>query len=83
MAKTRLRYQEKIEYDKMYLSITKLELYVEHQSLIKQIRECFLRLTADRRGERSWGRFYVYCKFMKDLGRLNLGQELLEADLIL
>ena len=39
-------------------------------------------ITADRQGERSWGRFYVYCKFMKDLGRLNLGQELLKADLM-
>ena len=54
---------------------------MEHQSLLKQVLECFLRLTADRWGERSWGRFSVYCKFTQPC-RLNLGQELLEADLL-
>ena len=49
---------------------------MEGKSLIKQIIERFLRLTVDHLGERSWSRFTAYCKFVKDLGKLNLGQEL-------
>ena len=72
MTKTWLRYQEKVGYDKMYPSITRLELDMEDKSLIKQIPESFLRLTADRWRERNSSRFSAYCKFLKDLGRLNL-----------
>ena len=76
MTKIWLRYQEKIEYDNMYQSITGFELDMEDKSLIKQILECFLRITADPLGERSWSRFAAYCKFVKDLAKLNFGQEL-------
>ena len=76
MTKIWLRYQEKIEYDNMYQSITGFELDMEDKSLIKQILECFLRITTDPLGERSWSRFAAYCKFVKDLAKLNLGQEL-------
>ena len=60
----------------MYPSITGFELDMEDKSLIKQILECFLQLTADPWEERSWSRFAAYCKFVKGLGKLNLGQEL-------
>ena len=76
MTKIWLRYQEKIWYDKMYPSITGFELGMEDTSLIKQIFECFLRLTADPWEERSWSRLTAYCRFVKDLGKLILGQEL-------
>ena len=36
----------------------------------------FLTGTADPWGERSWSRFSAYSMFVKDLGKLNLGQEL-------
>ena len=42
-----LRYQEKLVYDKMYPSVTGLELVMEDKCLIKQILERFLQLTAD------------------------------------
>ena len=60
----------------MYPSITGFELDMEDKSLIKQILKCFLQLTADPWEERSWSRFAAYCKFVKGLGKLNLGQEL-------
>ena len=62
----------------MYPSITEFEWDTEDKFIIKQIFECFLQLTADRWRERSWSRFAAYCKFVKDLGKLNLGQELNE-----
>ena len=76
MKKTWLRNQGKIGYDKMYPSITGFELDMEDKSLIKQILKCFLQLTADSWGDRSWSRFAAYCKFVEDLSKLNLGQEL-------
>ena len=36
----------------------------------------FLTGTADPWGERSWSRFSAYSMFVKDLDKLNLGQEL-------
>ena len=36
----------------------------------------FLIVNNGSLGERSWSRFAAYCKFVKDLGKLNLGQEL-------
>ena len=53
MTKIWLRYQEKIGNDKMYPLITGFKLDMEDKSLIIQIIECFLRLTADR--WRRWG----------------------------
>ena len=76
MTKIWLRYQEKIEYDNMYPSITGFKLDMEDKYLIKQILECFLQITADPSGGRNWSRFAAYCKFVKELGKLNLGQEL-------
>ena len=49
---------------------------MEDKSLIKQILECNLRLTADRWQARAWNRYDAYNKFCKDQGILNMGQEL-------
>ena len=76
MKKTWLRNQEKIGYDKMYPSIAGFELDMEDKSLIKQILKCFLQLTADPWGDRSWSRFAAYCKFAEDLSNFNLEEEL-------
>ena len=62
----------------MYPSITEFELDTEDKFIIKQIFECFLQLTVDHWRKRSWSRFAAYCKFVKNLGKLNLGQELHE-----
>ena len=70
------KYQVAIGHDKMYPSITGFELDMNDKLLPKQILECFLRLTADRWQARSWNRFEGYTKFVTELGRLNLGQEL-------
>ena len=71
-----LRYQEKIGKNKMYPSITGFELDMEDKCLIKQILECFLRLTADRWQSRSWNRYDDFTKFARDRNQLNVGQEL-------
>lgn len=76
MVKTWLTYQEKIGYDKMYPSVTGFELDMEDKCLIKQILECFLRLTADRWQARSWNRFEAFTSFCKDQGKVNMGREL-------
>ena len=76
MVKKWLSYQERIGYDKMYPTVTGFELDMENKSLIKQILECFLRLTADRWQERSWNRYDAFTKFCKDRTMLNMGQEL-------
>ena len=76
MVKKWCEYQEKIGYDKLYPSITGFELDMEDKSLIKQILECYLRLTADRWQARSWNRYDAYSKFCKDQDKRNMGQEL-------
>ena len=76
MVKKWCEYQEKIGYDKLYPSITGFELDMEDKSLVKQVLECYLRLTADRWQARSWNRYDAYCKFCKDQGKQNMGQEL-------
>ena len=43
-----LRYQGLIGHDKMYPSITGLELDMEDKGLVKQILECFLHLDTNR-----------------------------------
>ena len=60
----------------MYPSITGFELDIEDKSLVKEILEYFLRLTANHWGEKSWSRFAAYYKFAKDLSKVNIGQEL-------
>ena len=70
------KYQVAIGHDKMYPSITGFELDMNDKLLPKQILECFLRLTADRWQARSWNRFEAYSKFVTELDKLNLGQEL-------
>ena len=58
-------YQTKIGQDKMYPSITGFELDMEEKCLIKQILECFMRLTADRWQARSWNRFEAFLEYAK------------------
>ena len=76
MVKTWISYQDQIGYDKLYPSITGFELDMETKCLIKQILECFLRLTADRWQARAWNRFDAFTKFCKDQDKVNLGREL-------
>ena len=71
-----LRYQGLIGHDKMYPSITGFELDMEDKCLVKQILECFLRLTADRWQARAWNRYDAFTEFCKERGKKNLGQEL-------
>ena len=71
-----MQYQTKIGSDKMYPSITGFELDMEEKCLIKQILECFMRLTADRWQARSWNRFEAFTQYAKDHGKFNLGVEL-------
>ena len=49
---------------------------MEDKCLVKQILECFLRLTADRWQARAWNRYEAYTQYAKDNGMLNVGQEL-------
>ena len=70
------KYQVAIGHDKMYPSITGFELDMNDKLLPKQVLECFLRLTADRWQARTWNRFEAYTKFVTELNKLNLGQEL-------
>ena len=76
MVKLWLQYQTKIGADKMYPTITGFELDMEEKCLIKQMLECFMRLTADRWQARSWNRFEAYTEYAKDNGMVNMGVEL-------
>ena len=68
-------YQGKIGYQKMNPS-AQLELDMEDSSLVKQVLEAHLRLTADRWSARSWNKFEEYTEFCKDNGVSNVGREL-------
>ena len=69
-------YQLDIGHNKMYPSISGFDPDMEDKSLIKQILECFLRLTSDRWQARSWNRYEEYCAFTIERGFPNLGREL-------
>ena len=60
----------------MYPSVTGFELDMENNCPMKQILECFLRLTADRWQASSWNRFQAFTAFCKDQGKANMGREL-------
>ena len=76
MVKLWLKYQSLVGYEKMYPEITGLELDMEDKCLVKQILECFLRLTADRWQARSWNKFEEFDQFCKDNNTTNLSQQL-------
>ena len=60
----------------MYPEITGLELDMEDKCLVKQILECFLRLTADRWQARAWNKFEEFDQFCRDNNTINLSQQL-------
>ena len=68
-------YQSKIGYHKMNPS-AELELDMDDSSLVKQVLEALLRLTADRWSARAWNKFEEYSEFCKDNGVSNVGREL-------
>ena len=69
------KYQGKIGYHKMNPS-AELELDMDDSSLVKQVLEAHLRLTADRWSARSWNKFEEFNEFCKDNGVSNVGREL-------
>ena len=60
----------------MYPSITGLELDMEDKCLVKQILECFIRLTTYRWQARAWNRYDAFTEFCKEHGKKNLEREL-------
>ena len=69
------KYQGMIGYQKMNPS-AELELDMDDTSLVKQVLEAHLRLTADRWSARSWNKFEEYNEFCKDNELSNVGREL-------
>ena len=53
-----------------------LELDMDDTSLVKQVLEALLRLTADRWSARSWNKFKEYSEFCKENDVSNVGREL-------
>ena len=76
MVKLWMHYQSLVGYDKMYPEITGLELDMEGKCLIKQILECFFRLTADRWQARAWNKYEEFDQFCRDNMTINLSQQL-------
>ena len=76
MVKLWLHYQSLVGYEKMYPEITGLELDMEGKCLIKQILECFFRLTADRWQARAWNKYEEFDQFCRDNHTINLSQQL-------
>ena len=80
MTKIWLRYHKKIGYDKMYPSITGFELDKEDKSLIKQILECFLRLTADGWRREVGAYFLLTASLLMTWANSTLGKNSMETD---
>ena len=76
MVKLWMKYQKSVGYEKMYPEITGMELEMEGKCLIKQILECFLRLTADRWQARAWNKYEEFVQFCVDHDFINLAQQL-------
>ena len=75
-----LRYREKTGYDKMYPSITGLELGMEDKSLIKQILECFLRLPVDNWGKKVLTDLLLTASFLRTWANSTLCKNTLETN---